>query len=269
MERWLLNEGRNSIEITAFNPANGKSKKLDSDDLKDLLKLLADLENLLRHLERKSLHLEDFLAYKETGKLPLYRVERAAGEYLFFYSEKEWHDYRDAHVAAQKAKLAEEHQGKPPAEGEVPVEVDEEALEPDMQELWEMSKLAALDQKLSEMGLNLKWYEVLRDEKTKPLFTGKTTHGESEGYSLKELLEAVREAGRSGANIQRYKGLGEMNPDQLWETTMDPKRRRLLQVTLDNMADAELAFTTLMGDRVEPRRQFIERHAKEVRNLDI
>ena len=269
MEHWLLNEGRRSVEITAINPANGKSKKLDPDDLKDMLKLLADLENLLRHLERKSLHLEDFMVYKEQHKLPLYRVEEAAGEYVYFYSDKDWHVYRDKHVADQKAKLAEEHKGQPLPEGEVPVEVDEEALEPEMQELWEIAKLNVLDQRLSELGLNLKWYEVLRDEKTKPLFKAKTAHGESEGYSLKELLETVREAGRSGASIQRYKGLGEMNPEQLWETTMDPKRRRLLQVTMVDIADAENAFTTLMGDRVEPRRQFIERHAKEVKNLDI
>ncbi|HAM34384.1 MAG TPA: DNA topoisomerase (ATP-hydrolyzing) subunit B [Elusimicrobia bacterium] len=269
MEAWLLNEGRRSVAITAINPNNGKSKTLDADDLKDLLKLLAELENLLRHLERKSLHLEHFLAYKEQGRLPLYRVEQSAGEYLFFYSEKEWHQFRDAYVAEQKVKLAEERKGKPAPEDAVPVEADEEALEPDMQELWEMAKLEALAGKLEEMGLELKWYQVLRDEKTKPLFRAKGERSETEGYSLRDLLETVREAGRSGATIQRYKGLGEMNPEQLWETTMDPKRRKLLQVTLEDPADAELAFTTLMGDRVEPRRAFIERHAKEVKNLDI
>jgi DNA gyrase subunit B len=138
-----------------------------------------------------------------------------------------------------------------------------------MQELWEMAKLAKLSESLRGMGLDLKWYKVVRDEKTKPLFRAKTERTESEGHSLRELLEAVREAGRSGASIQRYKGLGEMNPEQLWETTMDPRRRKLLQVKIEDAADTELAFTTLMGDKVEPRRAFIERHAKEVRNLDI
>jgi DNA gyrase subunit B len=274
MESWLLNEGLGSVEVTAINPANGKSKKLERADLKDLVKIIADLESALRHLERKSLHLEDFIAFYEKNQLPLYRVEASAGEYLLFYSEKEWHEYRDRFIADEKAKLLElkkSEGGAPTVAGQAPeiIEVDEESLEPDMQELWEMQRLAKIAESLKSLGLDIRWYDVMRDEKTKPLFKAKTDKSEKEGFSLKDLIETVRDSGRSGATIQRYKGLGEMNPEQLWETTMDPKRRKLLKVTLEDPADAELAFTTLMGDKVEPRRAFIERHAKEVKNLDI
>ncbi|MEW6325446.1 MAG: DNA gyrase subunit B, partial [Nitrospirota bacterium] len=84
-----------------------------------------------------------------------------------------------------------------------------------------------------------------------------------------QLVRAILELGKRGQTIQRYKGLGEMNPEQLWETTMDPARRTLLKVTLEDNAAAEDIFTILMGDRVEPRRDFIQKHALEVKNLDI
>lgn len=88
-------------------------------------------------------------------------------------------------------------------------------------------------------------------------------------YSERERIEKLKEIGETGVNIQRYKGLGEMNPNQLWETTMNPKNRMTLQVRVDDAVEADELFTILMGEKVEPRREFIETHAKEVTNLDI
>ena len=87
--------------------------------------------------------------------------------------------------------------------------------------------------------------------------------------SLDELVDYFITAGKKGVAINRYKGLGEMNPDQLWETTMNPAARTLLQVRAEDHTEADQMFTTLMGDQVEPRRKFIEDNALDVRNLDI
>jgi DNA gyrase subunit B len=88
-------------------------------------------------------------------------------------------------------------------------------------------------------------------------------------HSLDELVEFFIAAGKKGVAVNRYKGLGEMNPDQLWATTMDPAARTLLQVRAEDHTEADLMFTTLMGDQVEPRRKFIEDNALDVKNLDV
>jgi len=90
-----------------------------------------------------------------------------------------------------------------------------------------------------------------------------------DGRDLIEILEEIEESAKKGAYIQRYKGLGEMNPDQLWETTMTPEERRLLKVTIDDSTEASDTFTLFMGDEVEPRRKYIEEHAKDVEHLDV
>ena len=109
---------------------------------------------------------------------------------------------------------------------------------------------------------------LLEDDLPAPFVVGE--NGKSESVPTREaLLEKVTSFAKKDLTIQRYKGLGEMNPDQLWETTMDPEKRTLLQVRIEDVVETDDIFTVLMGDQVEPRRKFIEDNALDVKNLDV
>lgn len=124
---------------------------------------------------------------------------------------------------------------------------------------------------LMELGIPLDRYRSTPYEhlNSEPLGVYARGKDERSVYSLEGLFSAIKESSQKGMTVQRFKGLGEMNPEQLWETTMDPGQRTLLQVRIEDEAETEKVFSTLMGDQVEPRREFIQRHALNVRVLDI
>lgn len=202
---------------------------------KEILNLLVALERIGRVIEKKGVNFRKYLSLEQpkTKKLPIYQVN-VENKTHFVYSERE--------LTKLTAGLDKDQ-------------------EPEIIELVEAVDIAAIEKSLDKLGLTLEDY--YSDEKPKFKID------KDAFQSLKEVLRFVIKEARKGMTIQRYKGLGEMNPEQLWETTMDPSRRTLLKVEMEDTVEAEKTFTILMGDEVGPRREFIEKFAHEVKNLDI
>ena len=137
------------------------------------------------------------------------------------------------------------------------------------EELYESHAIKGLMEKLASKGLSVEHYSA----QDQPLFELIEGEGDKQTvkplFSIPEILSGIKEVGRRGLSVKRFKGLGEMNPKELFETTMNPVRRKLLRIDVTDAVEAEEMFTKLMGEEVEPRKQFIEDNALNVRNLDI
>ena len=193
---------------------------------------------------------------------------------------------RFAYSDAELAKIVGEYEKKSGKSLELHNETDKEAptsKDVDVIEFFEAETIAQAIASLDKLGISLvEAYDPKLEDAEKAPKRKKALEGQQQPilklradgetvpvYSLKELIDKIKERAKHGMVVQRYKGLGEMNPGQLWETTMDPARRTLLNVKLEDAVKADEMFTVLMGDAVEPRRAFIEKHAREVTNLDI
>jgi DNA gyrase subunit B len=271
MDEWLIQQGLESLELYVLG--SKKAAKVDSAKLKGALKNMTELDVQRRKLLKKGVEWKDFLGFRKKDEWPAARVEDEEGKPKYVFTEKELKKWREEFLAARKAKLQKELK----AAGEAATGsagTEEEDLSAYMKDLPELKRVNQLVDKLQDVGFDVTMEQepVEKDEAKKAVALYRLAYDgeEKDIFSIAELLEGIKAAGRKGASIQRYKGLGEMNPSQLWETTMDPHNRKLLQVKVEaNSSEADDVFTVLMGDKVEPRRQFIESHALEVQNLDI
>lgn len=255
-------------EITLKNLETGK--EIEATQLSEILDLLQNIDKYKNAIEGNG---ANFSAYihsidRESHEFPRHFIKVREGNH-------ETDHYFMDHEAVQKFAAENPELGLFGAE--IPVELVAEnsgdTYRPTRRaryvEILESKPLARIFRELSSRGFDINHYSA----QDKPLFEIMEGSGEKRTvkplFSIPEILDSIKEVGRRGIQIKRFKGLGEMNPKQLFETTMDPKARRLLQIDLTDAIEAEEMFTKLMGDEVAPRRQFIEDNALKVRNLDV
>ena len=258
LTRKLLELGSEDMKLEAL-----KTKKVFvAKDLLGIMETLAEMEQYAQSLKRKGISFDEYLRKRnpQTGAFPKYHVSATNGNgtsYYFVYSDEELTRLRE------KLEQNTGHQLEIFADNET------DAVKSGIrwQEIYAVNQIGKLVTLLEKKGFPLNTNGETEDAQLKYRLTNGETALET-GSPL-AILEQIRNTGRKGLNIQRYKGLGEMNPDQLFETTMDPAKRKMLKVVLEDAVEADHIFTLLMGDEVEPRREFIQANALNVRNLDI
>jgi len=268
----LLELGSEGMTLTR---AKDKHQFTDKQ-LKSILDELIELESLSNAIERSGVTLSKYIGFrhKKTKKLPLYMV-KVEGEAHFLYNDDELAEYIGEEENNTKTKTKENgaKNGKEDKKG------PPKPKAMDYIEFYEAREIEKIIEKIEKLGVGIEEYDTTGEEEEekkktkkdarKPVFIIKQEKEQESFFSLKEVLSYVKSVGKEGMTVQRYKGLGEMNPTQLWETTMDPEKRTLLKVMLEDAVETDAMFTVLMGEAVEPRRDFIEKHAHEVKVLDI
>ena len=249
-------------------------KEFTAAQIKDILESLEKLAKLSEAVRRHGGDFETYLAQRSSrsGKLPNYLVKVRDGNEEsahYFHDEKA---VRKFHQENLDLNLFDTQIGQELLPlGEAPARADGTRRRGRLVELHESAAIEKIIAELARKGLKVDHYAT----NDRPIF--ELIEGEGEKaishplFSIPEILQKILEIGRRGVQIKRFKGLGEMNAKELFETTMNPEKRKLLKVDLneDNAVDADKMFTILMGDVVEPRRQFIEDNALNVRNLDV
>jgi DNA gyrase subunit B len=261
MDDYLLKLGHSDVQIRLA----GHSDVLDKEQVEELLHAIREVEAFIGSVERKGIPFREFLQGKdEQGRLPKFQVT-LGDQSRFVYSEEEFIDIKKQDEESQRERHEIKIASIPDEEKTEEICLFRAKSIPCI-ELFEGEKLEKLRQHLGVFHFGFDQYLVAEGK----LFDILNEEGaETPIYTLKEGIEFLRTNGRKGVEIQRYKGLGEMNADQLWETTMDPTKRTLLQVSMPDAIAADHMFTMLMGEDVPPRRAFIEQHALSVKNLDI
>jgi len=236
----------------------GKNKSLSGAELMGLIDDLMGIEGFSSLITKKrtGLGFDEYLKLRDgkQGALPLFRVLSKEGKEWYFFSLEKMDAFFEKEAKKKGRDLLIESEGK----------LDGKDFA--VYEFYEYMDIEKAFQNIKKRGFT--WEEFCGKGK-KGAFILKAAGAEFSCHCLRGVLKAVLEASQKDIDIQRYKGLGEMNPDQLWESTMDPEKRTLYKVKMEDELEADNIFNILMGPGVEPRREFIEKHALEVKNLDI